>query len=188
MEKITINGVEFEVTSQVAQAIKALTAKHEEDAEETAKELEEAEKKAAEAEAKADTLQARLAEAEKARADAADPTRIREAVRARVALERQASVVLGSSTKLDEMDDLSVKKAVIMKATPSINLEGKTDAYIEAAYDLAVTDFAKKNSPVSKLREATTQKADGSETRNDRESRYARYAAMSAAPLAASAK
>lgn len=53
--------------------------------------------------------------------------------------------LVGRQLNLDSLEDLPLveaKKAVIRAVRPGINLDGKTNAYIDAAYDLAL-DFSK---------------------------------------------
>lgn len=193
MEKIVINGVEYEVSPQVAQAFKAFMEKEnaekvatDEEQKKLTDELAAAEKEKEQAQAKADAAEARATAAEKARADAADPARVQELVRARVALERTAAPILGAAVTLDSMDDLAIKRAVVEKVRAGIKLDSKSDTYVEAAYDLAVQDHANATNPLARLRSNVTPapRADGVPA--TREDRFARYAKQAQAPLAAS--
>lgn len=140
MAVIRIDRVDYEAPEQTAQAVRARFDELEEektDLEEEKKALDEQIEKL---KAEKDALEEELAQAktkdeeeEKKRADA-----IKQAVRARVALESQAAPILGAEAKLDEMDDLAIKRAVIEKLSPGVKLDGKTDIYIEARYDAAL--------------------------------------------------
>lgn len=135
--KIKINGVDYEVADQVAQAFNAhsdaLTAKLAIEA-----------KRADEAQAKID--------AATARADAADakvktlqeenaPAKVQAKIKARVDLVTRAQTVLGAATNLDEKTDDEIKRAVIVKVTPSAKLDDKSADYIAARFDHAMEAF-----------------------------------------------
>jgi len=87
------------------------------------------------------TLQARCDELKEAFASRLDSAPSKEAIQARVKLERQAARVLGDTVKLDEMDDVSVKKAAIAKKRPNVNLDGKDEAYVNARFDAIIEDL-----------------------------------------------
>lgn len=146
MKKILINGVEFEVSEALAAAIEGMQKgqeamdgmKQQLDASNEklkgmvpAKEKADAEAKADAAQAKADSLEAQL----KAKTDSEDPKKFQESVKARVALEKVASVVLKADTKLDDMSDLEIKKQVILAKEPTAKLDGQSDVYITARFD-----------------------------------------------------
>ena len=51
--------------------------------------------------------------------------------------------LLGRKLNMDGLENMSIsaaKKAVILAVRPSLNLDGKSDAYINAAYDCAIAD------------------------------------------------
>jgi hypothetical protein len=157
VKTISIDGSEFQVDDKVEAYLKAEKARSDSAvaAVKEAKAL--AEEKVAEASknaARADAAAAKLAESEKARADAADPAKIQAQVKARVELERQAGDILGTETKLDAMDDLSVRKAVVAHRFPEIKLDGKDAAYVNGLFDLAVAEAAKHNPSLEGLRVA----------------------------------
>ncbi len=143
--KIRIDGVEYEVTDQVAQAIEKLGKAHadalsaaEAKHKGAAARLDAAEKVVSAEKARADLAEDKAKKAEAARVDAADPKKVAEAVKARVAIETKAREVLGAEAKLDELDELAVKRAVLAKLTPDVKLDGKDAAYVGAAYDIAI--------------------------------------------------
>lgn len=199
MEKLNINGVEYEASGQVVQAVGALVQGYEaklaeKDAQiaKLTEELNAAKESVAQAQtateqasAQADAMKAQVEQLEQERNDARDPERFRQAVQARVALERQALAVCGNIEKLDEMDDLDVKRTVIAKVHPNIKLDGKNETYIDAAYDLAIEAHAKQASPVNRLRQTVNDAQQPGTVRADRADRYARYMEMANAPLAA---
>ena len=85
--------------------------------------------------AKLDELQAKVDLNEsKSATDAAD-AKFKEAVAARVKLERDASEFVKVS--LDGLTDREIKEKVIAKVS-KISLDGKSDVYVDAAFDLAL--------------------------------------------------
>jgi hypothetical protein len=138
--KIKIDGVEYEVSEQAAQAVGKLQAKTDQALGEFGKSEKTLREQVAAEKGRADALDAKLKEAEKARADAADPKHVAEAVKARVALLAQARKVLDAkeAEKLDEQDDLGIRKVVLAKLAPSVKLDGQEEPYIRAAYDVAI--------------------------------------------------
>jgi hypothetical protein len=167
MEKITINGVTFEVSSQVAQAINAkfkadadaFAAKEKLHADALAaadKALKEAktelDKVKADADVnkgKLDSATKKLEETEKARKDAEDPKKVQAVVAARVSLETQARAILGEDEKLTEKTDSEVKRLVVTKAFPDIKLDGKSEDYVGALFDRAVADAGEERHPLA---------------------------------------
>ncbi|WP_171955594.1 DUF2213 domain-containing protein [Stenotrophomonas maltophilia] len=100
--------------------------------------------------ARADAAEAKLGDAEKAtdkiRADAA------AAAKARILLEDSATKV-GASFKPDATDT-EIRSAVIKKVRgDSFDLTGKTDGYIEAAYDLAIAEKGQRQDAVASQRQ-----------------------------------
>ena len=70
------------------------------------------------------------------------------AVKARVEVEK-----IGSSfgiDKMDEMTDNEIKREVIKKVRPSMNLDGKTDDYVQAVFDICKDEKTKKAEAVKK--------------------------------------
>lgn len=182
--KIRIDGIECEVSETAAALIakretavteqikqlgddKTKAEKAHADALSTLKTELERTKAAADAEKiKADAAAKKLEEAEKARKDAEDPKKLQAAIAARVDLEGKARAILGDAAKLSEKTDAEVKRDVVAKAMPSIKLDGKGEAYVEALFDRAVADFEEEH-PMSKTRRAAgpppTKKEDGAE-------------------------
>src|SRR5262249_12619081 len=92
--------------------------------------------------ARADAAHAEREKAEKARADALDPERLRDAVRARVLLERSAADVLGAEVKLDSLSERQIKESVVKKVHPEAKLDGLPDAYVDGRFAAALEAFA----------------------------------------------
>jgi uncharacterized protein len=67
---------------------------------------------------------------------------INKGVKDRIDLILVAKEHLGEDAKIDEMSNLDIKKAVVKKVLPKLDLEGKTDERIEASFEAAV-EFAR---------------------------------------------
>lgn len=140
--KIRIDGVEVEVPETAKQLVEkhvtALTTR-----------ADKAEADLVKATARADAAEATAAK-EKSRADAAEaPARIREAVKARVELERVGAKVLGSEFKADA-DDVGLKVAIVEKVD-GVKLDAekaKNAVYLDARFDSA-SARAKAQDPLS---------------------------------------
>jgi hypothetical protein len=155
--KIKVDGVEYEASESLAQAIGKQQAQH-------ADALKTVQASADQATARADTAETKLKDAEKARKDAEDPAKLRTAIRARVDLETKARPVLGEDYKMDEADDLTVMKAVVAKVSPDLKLDGKSDGYIVARFDLDIERHAAASKKAGDLHRTVT---DGGLHRDD---------------------
>lgn len=143
MRKIVIDGVEVEV-SEVAFALISKERKTNQDMIEAVR----AETKTAKTDAEKQTARADSAESQvkKLTEDLASaPAKIRADMAARVALEAQASEVLGKDHKFDGQSDAEIRKAVILKLDASVKLDGKSDEYVAARFDSALAYVAKGN-------------------------------------------
>lgn len=119
--KIRIDSVEYEVSEAGAQAFK--------------KAMDAAAKETQKQAARADGAES---EVKKLRADLKTaPEKIRAELEARVAVERDARKVLGPDAKFDGLTDVQVKRLAAEKHR-GVKLDDKADAYIEAAFDIAV--------------------------------------------------
>lgn len=95
-------------------------------------------KKKAEKKDAAEALAAEKKRADEAQAklDAIDAT---NRAAARAALETRATAVLGAAYKADSKDsDRTVQLAALTKLTPAVKYDGQSDAYVSAAFDIAV--------------------------------------------------
>ncbi len=143
VEKLTVDGFEFEISplgKTVLAKRDALTAEL----------LKQGEAKVAELQTKCDKQAAvcdsQAGEIKQLKADLdAAPAKLKAAADARAALNSAASNVLGKEIKLDSMSAAELRLAVIKKASPEIKLEGKSEAYLDAAFDLAVESYSKRN-------------------------------------------
>ena len=144
MQKLRLdNGLEYDASPEVVVAFNALK----QDAEDASNKLSEAQTTITTLTAERDTLKSDAAEFEtkinKARKDAALE------IKARAELEAKATK---HGIKCDGLDDNAVKKAVIGKLKPGVNLDGKDDTYISAAFDMAVD-----SAPMAKQRQTVNQ-------------------------------
>lgn len=154
MEKITINGVDFEVSKECAQAYKVTC-----DAAKT---------ELSKQSARGDSLEATLATERKARTDAEDPEKIKKAVKARLDLERSASAVL-KGVKLDALSDAEIMTQVVTKVYPTMAEKMKTAeaAYVQASFDMAIAAPVQTSEGLTRARQGedpTTVRADGAKT------------------------
>lgn len=136
--QIKIDGVDFDVSEQAAQAIAQQVAKLEAQAKQVAADL-------AKQTARADSAEAEKQKAAEELAQAKDPKRLDEAVKARLAL---VSVAEKAGVKHDGLSDEEVRKAVAVQG--GFKLDGKDSAYIAAAFDICAEKFASKE--VAELR------------------------------------
>lgn len=160
--KITVDGVTYEVTAQVEQAVGKLAAR----IDELEAAVKESSAKIETEKARADAAEENLEAEKKARADAASPEKIRDAVNARLALERAAAPVLGDEAKLDGMSDVDIKRAVVVAAAKDKEviekrLDGCDEVYLQARFDAALETLEQKEEPNAGL--AAARKA-GKET------------------------
>lgn len=70
----------------------------------------------------------------------ANPAKIATAVKARVALERDAARVLGADARFDDLDDRSVMLLVLEKRGVAVDAE-RGDAHIHGAFEATVKNF-----------------------------------------------
>ena len=126
MSKIKLDGIEYDVPAEVESAIKGMTEK----ADEQKKAFDELSAKHDSAMAEIEKMKA---EAEKREADF--KAKFDEAVKTTIELRTIAQK--HGIEKADEMSDEEIKKAVVSKVHPKLNLDGKSAEYIEVAFDLA---------------------------------------------------
>lgn len=120
------NGIEYEVPAEVKVAYDAMVEK----ADATKKDLDAMTAKFDSATAEIEKLKA---DAEKAEADF--KAKFDEAVKTTIELRTIAQK--HGIEKADEMSNDEIKKAVVAKVHPKLNLDGKSAEYIEVAFDLA---------------------------------------------------
>lgn len=90
-------------------------------------------------------------ESEEENSDEAEDKTINADSADRIVRERLAICRVGDKLNLDGLEKMSVlsaKKAIIKKVTPSIRIDGKSKAYINAAYDIAASKVKARKSTV----------------------------------------
>jgi hypothetical protein len=139
---VTINGVEYDVTPQVAQALGAERKLHADAADKLAVAV----KRADDAEGASKVLTAQLAEKSAALASATDPAKIAAAVAARADLQAIAGK---HGVKCDGLTDAQVKIAIV-KAVAKTDV---TEAEVDGAFKVALASAG--NAGVDNARRAT---------------------------------
>jgi hypothetical protein len=137
MKVMRIDGVDFEMSEQAAQAVQKMVSRLDSLEEQLAKLKTESAQNAARADKAEEDLEAE----KKARKEDASDERTSERVRARVELETTAQAVFkDDEIDLPAMADLDIKKAVVVKVSPAAKskLDGADAAYVEARYDAAL--------------------------------------------------
>jgi hypothetical protein len=152
LKVIKIDGIDAEVSDTAAALIEKSNTAHAAALKEAQTVATSAAAEADKQKARADSLTAEKAKLEKSLTEATDPSKLREAVKARTDLERTATAILGEKVKVDAMDDKAIRVAIIEKVHGKLDTKDPSDAYIAAAFDLAVKQAAKE--PGSALAEA----------------------------------
>lgn len=180
--KVRIDEVDFEAPEALAQAVAKLQRK----CDDAAKLATDTKAEADKSKAKLDALTEDLAKAQKARDDAASPAKTREAVKARLTLERSAAKVLGDE-RLDDIADDEIMRKAIVKAAPSAKLDGVSAEYLRARFDHIVETVGERS-----IAGANSAAGNAGETRADsakaRTEMIKRQSTMWQKPLTASAK
>ena len=154
LKKINLDGIEYEAEESVIKALKAekeRADKAENDACESKKSLDkkvtEFEKRISELEAERDTAKDKAdgleKENEELKKNFFDSAKLDEAVKSKMELLHNAEKA-GVEVK-EDMSDMDIKKAVIMKSFPTANFDGKDEVYIQARYDATVEMICEKN-------------------------------------------
>jgi uncharacterized protein len=147
MRKIVIKGISFDAPEQTAQAVESQLTEDKQRLDAATAELATAKKtgetltsELERTKAKADALQADLDKEKKLRTDASDPAKLRDLVKARVALERSATKVLGEehNLTLDSLSDREIQEKVILHVHKDAKLEDKSPDYVAARFDSVV--------------------------------------------------
>lgn len=143
MSKIKLDGIEYDVPAEVESAIKGMTEK----ADEQKKAFDELSAKHDSAMAEIEKLKA---DAEKQEADF--KAKFDEAVKTTIELRTIAQK--HGIEKADEMSNDEIKKAVVSKVHPKLNLDGKSAEYIAVAFDLAKDTDVQHEDAMTKQRKA----------------------------------
>lgn len=145
--KIHVDGVDLEFAQPTAQIVNSAIEKRDSKISALTAELDGLK-------GQIDAMKEDLTKAEKARMDAQDPTRLQEAVAARVELVSKASKVLGSETDLTAKSDREVKETVIAKVSPEMNFDSLSDDYINGRFDHVVETFKNKQESLTNAAKA----------------------------------
>ncbi len=171
VEKVTIDGIEYEVDSpQLAQAIRKQQSTFDADKEELEKkagkadeEKEEMKKEKDKAEAAKDSL---AADAKSKYSDDA----ISKMVTDKALLLESARGILGDKMPECTSCDKEIKAAVV-DSVNGIDVSGKSDDYIDAAYDMAIAKHKEASDSVGKLNK-DFGKDNKTTTRGDAQAKY----------------
>ena len=154
MVKINIDSIAYEASPEVSNAYnKQLTR-----IDEMQKELDTNKGKFDQLQSTKDELQKKNDTFEKTLNDT-----VAAAVKERVALVESAKGILAKETKLDEMTDNEIKKAVILNFSKEAKLDEKTDEYINARFDGAL-DMKEARKDVSGQRKTVVDATKGGTT------------------------
>lgn len=169
MTKVRLDsGIEYECAPEVKVEIEKMR-----------KDSAEAKKEFDKLQAKYDALDAELKkeqEGRKADADAAKAN-FDEAVKARVELLKVAEA--HKVANADSMTDTEIKTAVIKAVRgDTINLDGKSADYIEAAYDMAKADVQQHEDGMAEQRKATQTHDEGAQNNDEDDDPEVAYAKL----------
>jgi uncharacterized protein len=157
--KIRIDGVDFDVPEQTAQAFERRIKKQDEKLEESRSQIEQLTAESGKLAGERDALKTQCAKLDGALKAASDPKRVREAIRARVALETKAGAILGAAVKLDELTDREVKVAVVSKLSAGFKADGKSEDYVSARFD-AACELGEREGGIEAVRQTLHDDAD----------------------------
>lgn len=120
---------------------------------------------------RADKAEAKVKELEKARADEAAK---RDAEAKKASLVEVAKKV--GVEVADSMDNVALQKAVILKAFPKANLDGRDQVYIDARFDGAVEQLESEQSADAETRKLNADSVDNMDTKDAPNAEKARQA------------
>lgn len=170
MAKVTIDGVDFEVSEQAAQAVSKLQARISDTEAELEKKDEELEKKEDEmeeekkdSEEEKETLKAQV-DSLKAQIPTADT--LDKMVADRTALIATVTTV-APDIKWQGKDAKTLKREVVALMRPNVQMNSVTDAYVDASFDLIVEQIA-GNPQISLDKALATQVTKPVETKDNR--------------------
>jgi hypothetical protein len=135
--KVRIDGVEYEGSEQLGQAVAKLHSQHVDALSKAEKDAETARAEAEKAKARADALAEDVKKLEAAKKDAENPERIRALIDKRVALETEARPHLDEADvkALPKLSEKDIKLAVLKKLAPEFKADGRSDEYVQARYE-----------------------------------------------------
>ena len=149
MKKYVVDGKEFEIEEELSAHLDAMISAKDKEIAEKSVELEKAK-------ANADAKDAEIAKLKEGFGDA---------VKARIALERTGEKF--GVEKMDEKSDKEIKVSVVNKVYPDVKLDDKSDDYLNAMFDIAVTQDVNSKSKVAennkKMDSQVVEKSDSEE-------------------------
>lgn len=152
-----IDGIEYEVAPEVERHI----ARQDDQVNDLTGKLEAAQAEVETATAKADEAKAEIERLNEQYSDEA----IRDAAKARVALERSAAKVLGDDADMGDMTEREIREAVCKKVHDGLDLSEKSDVYVEARFDAALE--LHQGDAVAEQRKAAAPRVDASTDKED---------------------
>jgi len=167
--KITIDGIEYTVEDeQLAQAIRKFQETTDKSKEEMQKELDEEKKK--------NEKLGKELDKSKATKDAMEKTILSDEAINDLVTERASLLAEGKDILGDKMPECGcpteVKKAVIDKVIPDMDLTDKSNDYIDAAYDMAVSKYNKAKDSNENLSKDILDKKGNKITRDSVRQKY----------------
>jgi len=146
MEKIKIGEVEIEVSKENATAINKFIADQADsnkklndevsNLKKDASKIDEVKSELDKATAKADSLEVKNADLEKSLKESKnDSVDIHELVKERKSIEESSLKVCSEIEKMDEMDNMTLKKHVVSKMLPNVKMDEKSEDYINASFE-----------------------------------------------------
>lgn len=168
MVKVKIDGIEYEVEEKVSKElerlgteVKSLSTKiDEKDAS-----IKSLTKDRDSMEARGDALKADLETEKKKNSTKLDAAEIKTAAKARIELLETAKNTCDEETiaKLDSMEDLDIKKAIVKSKHSDINLDAKSEDYINAFVDAVRADLKEKDDTKNLGGEILKNRQDGTQ-------------------------
>lgn len=159
LETVVLDGLTYQAAPEVARALQKANARLDE--------ADDFQKRYDTLEADRDTLRARVDEFEKKEEDedeeeeAKRADELAKAVQARLSLERAAAKVIGDED-VSKLSDRQLREKVILSRNDGLDLEGKSDVYVEARFDAIVEDSAGETSDAGREQvRRTAERVDG---------------------------
>lgn len=153
MRKITIDGVEYEVSEQTYQAILKERRMNADMLDAKAKQIAELTKSGETSQAKLDAAQTEIKTLGEKLKTETDPAKFSAKVAARVAFEGKARGVLGKDAKLDSKTETEISREMLAKLAPGVKLDGKSEDYVSARLDAEIERAEKGNPATREARE-----------------------------------
>lgn len=152
MPKFNIDGIEYDAAQEVINHASKLMAK-----------IDELEKKGAKISSSLSKMEAErddISQKMDALKTEYSAENIQKRIDARLDLLSKAQKILGDVENLAKMDDKEIKIAVLKKAYDSIDLEGRTDEYINARFDICIEDKKNADTTGDQLKEMNTDSGE----------------------------